>query len=243
MKKSILILYIFLSFNIFSQDNRNFIKLFNDSVIYGNKIEYNDNHFTKRYFTVDSIVYKVEEVAFYRNETGLYANTMHANYGTISFKKMDELGKINVSSMNAWDSYMNNLTSTLPGYYSNSFNLFETPFYYSKEYGKLRNLNYNNLKVDLIDNQNSMTILSEYKTIQKKQLIFSGIATGLIASGAVILFHSVLASSSNNKPINEPLFIGSCVTFGLGSVFAYTSFAIGYNKKKLLFQAIETYNR
>lgn len=188
MKKKILksLLLLLIGTNVFAQDSipktdgsKNLL------YFYGGKIKYIDGlirtrepWFKSSYFKLSSgEEIEFSKIQFYNDGSGFYGNTKTANQ-TNSFAQRILKGKVNyfeelieVSSapmMGANGMWMGGGSST------------KIRRFYNRGYGPLKKANYDNLVEDLVDNQESMLLLANYKKIRDRKVliyVISGIAS------------------------------------------------------------------
>jgi len=241
--KLILILSIILiGEQVFGQINedKKYLHLYSDSLIYGNNLEYITPIFKASHFLINSKRIEIDDVKFYYDGNYFYGNVDKINYHRGSeFAKRTMKGKINLYE----DEIAVNNTHAGPiigpGFgvglfisFSNKNN-YETRIvnYYNIGNEVLKRVSYYNLSNDLSGNPESVTYLDMYKKDKNKQLILqiAGISVATIAAIFTI-----------KNP--EYLEIG---TIGIAS--GIISFGIGYTisreKTKLLWSAINVYNR
>lgn len=251
MKKTLTLALLCTVFgNAFAQvdETKNYLYLYSDSVIYGKNIIYESWLDGSPHFIVDAKRIHPEQVKFFQNEMGFYANTRDLDIaGRTSFSERIRQGKINLfeKQISDYRKYSYSRYSKHPQEESN----IEALNYYNIGFGNLKKANYTNLKTDLAGNQRSMTPLKEYGRVDKlsKSLFFAG--------GAVILggFVSFIANGTTGTPegfhspgwsANVPrpklgLSLGLIVGGGgliMGGLFTSLS------KPKYLKQAIDAYN-
>jgi hypothetical protein len=240
MKKIVLPIVIalfpgFLSGQI-DEKPKKFLCLFPDSMIYASDIKYHRQSLGKDYFIVDSLRIYSGSVKFYNNETGFYAQNENGD-----FIRMIKEGRVNLFE------YKFTTYQPAPGYYNPYTGIYFpslnppiqetfTKYYYNKGFGDLKKVNYQNLKIDLSDNPESMFHIIKYKSLRKAQ-----ISTFIIGSACMFgpLIVSNITGTQNSKLASASFIGGVCV----GILAFSASGVIKYIEPNSLRLAIYDYNR
>lgn len=229
---------------------KNFLYLYSDSVISGDHITYESWIDGASHFIVDSRRIHPEQVKFFQNEMGFFANTRHLDFtGQTTFSERIREGKLNL--------FEGKFTGERPyfGYHysgqrysgSEQTNLN----YYNVGLGDLKKANYQNLMVDLAGNQQSLHFLEQYRKSHSltRKLLFGGGAAVLVG------FVSFIANGTRNIEressfpedgwmdripgpklgLSLGLIVGGSAVSGVGLYRSLT-------KSKYLKQAVDTYN-
>src|SRR5688572_25519768 len=124
---------------------REFLYLYSDSVIYANRIDLERNYSGSLYLWADSRRIHPEQVKFFNNNRGFFANVKDFNIsGETMFSERIRKGRINLYEAKTvdWDSY-DDIRN-----YSRQPSVIASRNYYNKDYGALRKANYINLHED-----------------------------------------------------------------------------------------------
>lgn len=157
---------------------KTFLYLYSDSIISAEQIIYESGLDGTSHFIVDSRRVHPEQVKFFQNEMGFFANTRRLDYtGQTSFSERIREGKINLYEGNFRGEHpYSYYYSRHPEYAS------DTPArlnYYNIGFGGLKKATYENLRRDLVSNEESMFHLQQYQkshSLSKKLLIAGGAA-------------------------------------------------------------------
>lgn len=226
MKKIILgLLILCYCNNSFSQRDtcsKDFIYLFNDDILCGDNLLVKSKIIGKNQIFLDSIEYDLGNVKFYKYSNGFYASTKHIIWmaSDNSFAKRTENGKLNIYSQSvASGGGMYGGTST------------KTMTFYNRDFDNLKEASYDNLLIDLSDNNQAMKVLKRYKS---NTVMFVGGTAGICILGAGLISW---ASRDPNWGGNPPpaLIAGGLVLSG--SILI--NFAV---KSEKLTKSIRVYN-
>ncbi len=200
-----------------------YVYLNNDSLITGTEL-YKEQFEGKDYIYLDGKTYPILTVKFYKNEYGLFANTTQF-YTNGLFAEASEIGKLNLFELN------HEVSIPIKNEFGEFQSMPKNSNYYNIGFGDLKRANYANLVIDLEDNTSAMLHLDKYNSVRKNQNILY-IVSGVFAIGAI-------ASLTNDSDISLGLGVGSAL---VSAASITTAFAIGFNKKKHLQNAIQAYN-
>lgn len=223
---------------------KTFLYLYSDSVVSAERIIFESDLDGSSHFIVDSRRVHPEQVKFFQNEMGFFANTRRLDFtGQTSFTERIREGKINL--------YEGDLNGEYPYsyYYSRRPEYASvTPSrlnYYNIGFGDIKKATYGNLRQDLTSNQESMFHLRRYQKINflSKTLLFAG-GTAML-SGLINLVGNDKASGfpepgwadkeDRRFNISIGLLLGGAGLSGVG-VFKLLS------KSKHLKEAVDEYN-
>ena len=164
---------------------KNFLYLYSDSVIYGDRIIYESSFDGSSHFIVDFKRIHPEQVKFFQNDRGFFANTRHLVLnGRTSFSERIREGKINLFEGNFTGEPRYSHAFYAPHSYSK--NEVTQANYYNIGFGDLRKANYENLTIDLAANQGSMNNLQQYRkatSVSRTLFVIGGAAVlgGLVS--------------------------------------------------------------
>lgn len=221
-----------------SQNSKEFIYLFSEKKIESNNIKIVEKTFSNNYFVVDAKEFKSEEVAFYKNEKGFFANIKNLSlFGGSAYAQREVTGKINLFSKEfTTNSMIMGPNGMMMGGFGTNTSV---SYYYNKgEFGVLKKTNFNNLKIDLNDNPNSIIHLNKYKSISQRGTILY-VVGGIIATVGLATFINKTA----NVPSDEVTGLGgSYAALGVGFGTILVNYFTTKDKQKYIEKAIEVYN-
>jgi hypothetical protein len=214
------------------RESNNFIYYYSDSLVYAKDIRLRPDYLNSMVLRADSRRIPINQVKFFNNEDGFFANTRKLNLdGHIAFSERIIEGKINLYQEHAFnpqyneDHHQYSVNNTSPIYFQ---------LHYNKGFGDLKRVDYDNLKYDMADNSKSMELLENYRRNMRTSNILY-VSAGVSLLGALVTFLSSRGPGSNSTPILALFGIGAA-----GSVGGLTYKAIGF---KRLEEAVDNYNR
>ena len=222
--------------------NNNYIYTYKNDIIYGRIIEFEEPFIGfPIYMLVDSEKYSLNEIKFYKNETGFHANTKNTGISNSSnFIERMRKGKINLyeRTSNYNPGYFNSSTGT----YSGGLGTVSIINYYNIGFGDLKKANYQNLTIDLADNPESLIYLEKYKSIKDKQKLLYIVGGAAIIGGFATLINKTKDwDGTDSEP--EPNVTGNIVVIGIGAGCFWVSYFMSFSKPKYLRKAIDEYNK
>lgn len=235
-------------------NTKNYVYLYSDSIIYAKKILLRPDFSGYWQLRVDSRRVPVDQVKFFNNEDGFFANTNKLSFNRFSqFSERIIEGKINLYQQRSYDPYDYDRSYRYGhgneyNYGRNSAVAIST--YYNKGYADLKRVNYRNLQQDMADNPESMKFLNTYK--KRSNLSKIMYATGAASMIAGVLSLLSTESSDNDFPsgnhfgqssLKSPNFTATYVLMGLGLGIAGGGYAVQTAGARNLETAIDTYNR
>ena len=231
MKKHILYflsLIFIIPFMLQAQDSvKTYIELNSGEIIKG-KVNIKHPVFAKKYLTLnDSTNYTLDKVKSFQTDDGYYTifNKSDDHYKMLRREKQ---GKIDLYSSYSMSSTGGSFTAGYGGSVSYSPGMVTTAkFDYYMKNGIIKELDYDNLEIDLSDNEKSMGFLKSYKTLVYVQW-------GFFAAGAVMII-SALAQADKETGLPKGQFLGGGIVMGL-------AFIPSLMKDDKLKQAVRVYN-
>ncbi len=228
-------------------ESREFLYLYSDSVIYASHIDLDRGFTGSLYLWVDSRRIHPEQVKFFNNNRGFFANVKDFDMsGETTFSERIRKGKVNLYEAKTidWDTY-----DDIRGYPRHPPAIGKKN-YYNIGYGRLKKANYVNLSIDLANNPQSMAFLQKARSVKRTQVAMY-VAAGLSVLGGFIAFEAGgkkasrgldqhPAFSSNNS-VSSGIVPGMILS-GIGLGLAAGGYLIGPSQTKYLKQAIDTYN-
>ncbi len=221
--------------NIFADSidnlNKYFIYTFSDEILYGDNISYEIRFFELPFVKYDAKKIDPDNVKFFKNERGFYANTKFINFsGHTDFTTRIIKGRVNLYETEKirYGSY-----SRGKYFYGPTVMTKKIKNYYNIGFRELKNVNYRNLSIDLSGNPESMTYLKKFKSISNTQSILYVAGGALIAGGVISLL---------NKDMEEPNISPDLIAIGLGGVCIFVSATLSIPKLGHIENAIDTFN-
>ncbi len=244
MKRLFFLLFGLTSFGISAygqvDENKYYLYLFSDSLLYGKEIEYKIPFLGPNYFNIDSRRIELDIVKFYQNETGFYANTKSLSFsGISSFAERLKKGKINLYEKTTKSQAMGHINPST-GMYMGGGGFSKTTYYYNKGFGDLKKANYSNLIIDLSDNAESLLSLNKYKSLRKTEVTFYTIGAALFVGGFISLVNKTKDVDYDTEP--HPNLTGNAIIMGTGFACGIVGVTISFGKTKHLKKAIDKYN-
>lgn len=232
--------------------SRNFIYLYSDSVIYAQSIRLRADFNNYLQLRADSRRVPIDQVKFFNNEDGFYANTRKLNFvGVTSFAERIVEGKINLFQEVAYDPYLYDYGYRFRERRNETISL---SMYYNKGNNDLKKVNYYNLKNDMSDQPESLQMLESYhKSIKSSTILYTAAGASVVAGLVAFLVtgtknHKLPERNGFNGKIDSfgpkhPNFVASFALLGLGSGFAIGGFYVSRTGRRHLENAVDTYNR
>lgn len=224
IKKILLLTLLISSYKTVAQEDKYYIQLFTDSVIYGDELSFNSTFLSHNKVIVDNNKYNFDIVKSIYCSEGRLVNARMANAGKSIFCKQETNSKLNIYTR------LNPYALTKPFLrkykYKNS--------YYSIDHGDLKIINYKNLKSDIAINSSINNQLLDYHKYAMYQTTTGTIADIVKTAGILSLYFP------NHFKINEPAISITAIISG----FVIKVISNNYKEKKLykLNQAIHNYN-
>lgn len=207
MKTTLLFVFSLLTFAVFAQSARpqHRIVLASGEIISGEKLNYDATPGQKAQFELDGLRYGTDEVRFFQNNHGYFANVNRVNgpnqerYALrIKKAKLSLYEEIDIEVYAGEDLK----TEAEPGKEQQdpllaSGKMYE--YYQMNDGDQVRKATYSNLSIDLKDNAASMKHLDTYKKYRWLQFAMIGIGSGIIAgdvlrqSGGPVTFNPFMA--------------------------------------------------
>lgn len=204
---------------------KHLVRLYNDEVKEGTRLTYEYPIMQPSYFSLDGKHFDSENVAYFRNNHGYFAN-LSPFYGERSERyamRIKNTGKIQLFEEIDISAYAADTLET-----SNPRRLAtgEVWQFYAKNEGELKKGNYRNLKIDLADNPTSLSYLKSYKRMSILQYSLATAGASLVA----YQFYSMR---------NEPAQITTGLILGL--VMTGSSLLFDGPKNDMLWMAVDSY--
>lgn len=232
-------------------ESKNFLYLYSDSVIYAKKIMLRPDFAGYWQLRADSRRVPTEQVKFFNNEEGFFANTRKLHFvRTDAFSERIIEGRINVFQEMTYDPF---LYDRGPRYRDNRQSRVDLRMYYNKGFSDLKKVNYYNLKNDMSDHPESMDLLKSYrKSMNTSKIMYAAAAVSVIAGMVSFLSTDNKTDSSfsghfgdGTSSMNTSLsgYTPSFIMLGVGLGFAVGGFAIQTSGSRHLERAVDAYNR
>jgi len=180
----------------------------------------------------------MDQVKFFSNEDGFFANTRKLNpIGITEFSERILEGRINVFQERTYDPIL--YSPHMHGRrYRTRVEPINVSMYYNKGYDDLKKLNYRNLKNDMSDNPKSMDMLRSYRrSMNTTNLLYTAGAASLLAG------FLNLALPGNKTSISDTNFALSGALMGIGLGFVTGGYLNHISGNRKLENAVDIYNR
>lgn len=236
-------------------DTKNYLYLYSDSIIYAKKILLRPDFSGYWQLRVDSRRVPVDQVKFFNNEDGFFANTNKLSFNRISqFSERIIEGRINLFQQRTYDPYDYDRSYRYGHDYGHDHgrsSAVAVSTYYNKGFGDLKKVNYRNLKYDMADHPESMKFLNTYRKRSNLSKIMYATAGASMIAGVL----SVLRTKSDNDnfptgnhfgsqpSLKSPNFTATYVLMGVGLGIAGAGYAVQSSGARNLENAIDAYNR
>ncbi|TKC04632.1 hypothetical protein FA048_19420 [Pedobacter polaris] len=241
MKKLLIFVMACYGLNARSQENesKNFLYLYSDSTIYAQKIRLRPDFNGSWTLRADSRRIPVQQVKFFNNEDGFFANTKKLQfYGETSFAERIISGKVNL-----YQEVVYNPIAFEADYYrfkDRKYQSVGAKMYYNKGISDMKKINYKNLSLDMADNAQSLDLLKSYRKSKRTGIIM------YVAAGAAIVAGTIKILTENN--VGDANFSvngnnSSFILWGLGGGLVAGGYFIEKSGYRNIERAIETYNR
>ncbi len=230
-----------------TDESRNFVYLYSDSVIHAERIRLRPDFVGSWVLRADSRRVPLEQVKFFNNEDGFFANTRRTTiFGSNSFSERIIKGKINLFQEVAYDPV------PFEDYYrfrDRTPRAVSTQMYYNKGFSDIKKVSYAQLKMDMADNPRSLDFLESYRKGRQFGTVL------YVTAGVAILASLVNFFSEGNKGVDHsPFPSGGINTSGKSYTASFLLMGIsgglavgGYLKQaaanRQIEMAIDTYNR
>lgn len=221
-------MFLFLSFNcLLGQNPGNYIELKSGNIINvgDDNIKEKEPLFRENFLLVGDLKYPISEVKGY-----MYKGVYYGNFEDAQFMERIVSGKINMYQI--IEEYTNSKGKTR---------------YLTRRYlqegndSKWKKLTNSTLKTMVKGNKKALKLVDQYQKQKRGGLIYKA-GGGLVLFSGIILIASAQIFDKNKKTKSNKTIIGSAIGLGgLGGViYGYKK---AFNAEKLLFQAIEVYNK
>lgn len=235
-------------------ESKNFIYLYSDSVIYAKDVRLRPDFSGYLQLRADSKKVPTEQVKFFSNDDGFFANTRRLSFGsTTAFSERIIEGKINIFQQEEYYPYVYDQRYRRSRYMERRPQAVDVKMYYNKGYADLKKANYHNLSADMADNPKAMDLLKNYRKSMNTGKTMYIVAGAAIVSGLI----SFLAAGSNSKVISggsgfnsnfgksfdSPNFTPAFILIGAGAGLAAGGYFIQASGSRHLENAVDAYNR
>lgn len=217
------------------RENENFLYLYSDSIIYAKKIQLRPDFAGYWQLRVDSRRVPVDQVKFFNNQDGFFANTRKLSFiGGTEFSERIVEGKINLYQERPYDPYAYHRGY---GYAENRYSKANLSMYYNKGFGDLKKVKYKNLKEDMADHPESMKFLDDYrKSSNLSKIMYTTAGASIIAGFATLLGGSMKSDNFKN-------FAAPTILMGVGFGFALGGFVVQVSGTRNIERAVDSYNK
>jgi hypothetical protein len=251
MKKLFMALLVSYAFNANAQLDlsKNFVYLYSDSVIYAGSIKLRPDNFGSWQLRVDSRKFPTDQVKFFNNQNGFFANTRRTRaMGATTFSERIIEGRINLFQESRYDPFIDD-----PGYgYGYGYGNVrpqnvDIRMYYNKGMGDLQKVNYYNLSRDMADRPESMDLLRGYrKSMNTGNIMYAAAGASLVAGLVSFLVKGSDRQNRNHEfgtGFKRTNFTTSFLLLGVGAGLAGGGALIQMSGSRKLEDAVQVYNR
>ena len=221
------------------RESKDFLYLYSDSVIYARDIKLRPDFSGYLRLRADSKNVSAEQVKFFSNKDGFFANTRKMNLiGTTAFSERIVEGRINIFQERSYDPVNYSSDRYHSRFRHNTEPAIDVSMHYNKGYNDLKRLNYRNLKNDMSDHPASMDMLNSYRrSMNTTKMLY-------VAAGASLLAGFLnLATGSDKKSLSSANFALSTTLIGVGLGFATGGYLNYLSGNRKLENAVEIYNK
>jgi hypothetical protein len=248
MKKLLIVVMACYGLNARSQTNesKNYLHLYSDSTIYAQKIRLRPDFAGSWILRADSRRIPVQQVKFFNNEDGYFANTKKLNFfGESSFSERIIEGKINLYQQVVYDPIQ--YERDYYRFRDRSRQTVDTRMFYNKGLSDLKKVNYPNLVADMADNSKSLDLLEAYRRSRSTAVaMYVGAGAAFIASAVTLFAGNAFKQNGTtfgNMPNYEPKSrTGSFLLLGVGAGLSLGGYLIQSNGSRNIERAVEAYN-
>ena len=232
-------------------ESKNFLYLYSDSVIHANTIKLRPDFAGYWQLRADSRRIPTEQVKFFNNDDGFFANTRRLKLGgETSFSERIVEGRINVFQEMTYDPFLHERG---PRYRHRREPVVDLGMYYNKGFGDLKKMNYINLRKDMADHPESINLLNNYrKSMNTSKMLYTAAGVSIVAG--LISFLVAGSSNTSNSSFDgkfggssmssiETNFTPSFVLLGLGTGLAIGGYSVQISGARKLENVIDAYNR
>ncbi|RDC55452.1 hypothetical protein DU508_14280 [Pedobacter chinensis] len=249
MKKLLILVMACYGLNARSQmnDSKDFLYLYSDSTIYANRVTMRPDFSGTWSLRADSRRIPLEQVKFFNNEDGFYANTRKVDFfNSVSFAERIIEGKINLYQEVSYNSHP--FDDEFYRFQTRRRQAVNTRMFYNKHFADLKKVTYNNLIIDMADRSESIDLLKGYrKSMRIGTAMYIGAGAAIIASAITLFANSgfkQIGTGTGNMPIyKNDSSTGSFLLMGLGGGLGIGGFLIQSSGSKNIERAIDAYNR
>jgi len=240
MKISLLLLFMFIIIQLAAtgqvNEQKNYLYLKSDSVIYGKNISYKARSIGSSYFLIDSVKIKPDKVKFYKTNAGFYGIADNSTLDPVFAIRIIK-SKINIYTTDTLNSAFRHYDASDLITYEG---LADKYHFYNKGFGDVKKIKYRNLQYDLSDNPESVLHLNKCRSIR-------GISTALYVTGCAAIIGGLVSvyTKTENKQSNwlKPDFTFNIIAIGFGASSCLTGLVVSSSQKKHIEKAIEAYNK
>ena len=255
MKKFLIVVMACYGLNAGAQvrHSENFVYLYSDSVIYASNIRLRPDFFNSLQLRADSRRIPLEQVKFFNNENGFFANTRKLNFGRVTdFAERIVDGKINIFQLRSYDPLIDDRGYRERGRRREAISI---EMYYNKGYADLKKVSYTNLKMEMAGNMQAMDLLEGYRrSINTSRTLYVAAGASLVGSFVSFLvtgktkndqlFSDNGFGTQNSKSnIKSANFTASFALLGVAAGLGIGGYTTSVSGLRRLEQAVDVYNR
>lgn len=256
MKKLLIVVLACYALTARSQVNesRNFMYLYSDSVVYAQKIRLRPDFLGSWALRADSRRVPIEQVKFFNNEDGFFANTRNLNFfREVSFAERIIEGRISLYQQTVYEPVP--FEADYYRFRDRRRQVVDTRMFYNKGFSDLKKVNYYNLSTDMADNPKSIDLLKSYRKSMNTGTVMYVAAGAAVVAGLVSFIskgRSELNSagnggfgngfSGNHSTFSSPNFTASFLLLGIGTGLGIGGYLIQASGARNIERAVDAYN-
>jgi hypothetical protein len=249
MKKLLMLVMACYGLNARSQVNesKNFLYLFSDSTVYAQKIRLRPDLMGAMTLRVDSRRVPIDQVKFFNNEDGFFANTRKLDlFNRTAFAERIMEGKINLFQQVTYGFSDRELD--YDRFRNRRAHVVNTRMLYNKGLFDLRKVNYNNLSEDMADRKESLDLLAGYrKSMRVGTVMYAAAGAAIVASAVTLLsgngFKQTGTTFGQLPRYEAKNHTGSFLLLGLGAGLGLGGYLMQASGSRNIERAIEVYNK
>lgn len=248
MKKLLIVVMACYGLNARSQtnDTKNSLYLYSDSVVHAEKIRLRPDFAGSWALRADSRRVPINQVKFFNNEDGFFANTKKLNlFGESAFAERIIEGKINLYQQVIYDDVP--FRNDYYRFRARPRAVANTRMFFNKGFLDLKKVSYDNLNEAMADNPKSLDLLKAYRKSQNTgTIMYVAAGAALLGSMLSIISGDPFTSTSGHGGMptyKDRNYTGSIVLLGAGLGLATGGYLIQESGKRNIERAIENYNR
>lgn len=228
-------------------ESKNYLYLFSDSTVYAQKIRLRPDLRGSMTLRVDSRRVPIDQVKFFNNEEGFFANTKKLDlFNRTAFAERIVEGKINLFQEVTYS--FNDMQPNYGRFSNRRAHVVNTRLLYNKGLFDLKRVNYDNLREDMADRKESLDLLAGYRKSMRMGTVMYAAAGVAIVASAVTFFSGNGFKQTGTTFGHLPRYeakshTGSFLLMGLGAGLGLGGYLVQASGSRNMERAVEVYNR